>query len=30
MAVNYTAAVEVTGEGRNGGTARSTDGLLVH
>lgn len=29
MAVNYTAAVEVT-EGRNGGTARSTDGLLVH
>jgi hypothetical protein len=22
MAVNYTAGVEVTGEGRNGGTAR--------
>lgn len=30
MAVNYTATVEVTGEGRNGGTARSTDGLLEH
>ncbi|MEY9932682.1 organic hydroperoxide reductase OsmC/OhrA [Catenulispora sp. GP43] len=30
MAVTYTATVEVTGEGRNGGTARSSDGLLEH
>jgi lipoyl-dependent peroxiredoxin len=30
MAVTYTATVEVTGEGRNGGTARSADGLLEH
>ncbi|MFD8594431.1 organic hydroperoxide resistance protein [Kitasatospora sp. NPDC059646] len=30
MAVTYTAAVHVTGEGRNGGTARSDDGLLDH
>ncbi|MGW4774524.1 organic hydroperoxide resistance protein [Nocardia sp. NPDC004278] len=30
MAINYTATVEVTGEGRNGGTVRSTDGLLEH
>ncbi|MFF7454644.1 organic hydroperoxide resistance protein [Kitasatospora sp. NPDC008115] len=30
MAVNYTATVEATGEGRNGGTVRSTDGLLRH
>ncbi|MFJ9844087.1 osmotically inducible protein OsmC [Kitasatospora sp. NPDC101155] len=30
MPVNYTATVEVAGEGRNGGTARSTDGLLEH
>ena len=29
MAVIYTATVEVTGEGRDGGTARSVDGLLV-
>lgn len=26
MAANYTETVEVTGEGRNGGTARSDDG----
>ncbi|MFJ7909140.1 organic hydroperoxide resistance protein [Kitasatospora sp. NPDC096204] len=30
MSVSYTATVEVTGEGRNGGTVRSTDGLLDH
>ncbi|MET9149115.1 MULTISPECIES: Ohr family peroxiredoxin [unclassified Streptomyces] len=30
MAVTYTARVDVTGEGRNGGTARSEDGLLEH
>nr|BFD87753.1 organic hydroperoxide resistance protein [Streptomyces sp. Xyl84] len=30
MAVTYTARVDVTGEGRNGGTARSADGLLEH
>ncbi|GAA4836622.1 organic hydroperoxide resistance protein [Kitasatospora terrestris] len=30
MAVTYTATVDVTGEGRNGGTARSSDGLLDH
>ncbi|MET9144893.1 osmotically inducible protein OsmC [Streptomyces sp. NPDC004042] len=30
MAVTYTARVAVTGEGRNGGTARSEDGLLEH
>ncbi|MFH8224151.1 organic hydroperoxide resistance protein [Streptomyces sp. NPDC018057] len=28
--VTYTARVDVTGEGRNGGTARSEDGLLEH
>ncbi|EYT81802.1 organic hydroperoxide resistance protein [Streptomyces sp. Tu 6176] len=28
--VTYTARVAVTGEGRNGGTARSEDGLLEH
>jgi Ohr subfamily peroxiredoxin len=30
MTVSYTATVDVTGEGRNGGTARSDDGLLEH
>ncbi|MGW3074714.1 MULTISPECIES: organic hydroperoxide resistance protein [unclassified Kitasatospora] len=30
MSVSYTATIEVTGEGRNGGTVRSTDGLLDH
>ncbi|MFE1310613.1 organic hydroperoxide resistance protein [Streptomyces sp. NPDC058755] len=30
MAVSYTAVVNVTGEGRNGGTVRSQDGLLDH
>ncbi|MFH8769744.1 organic hydroperoxide resistance protein [Streptomyces sp. NPDC017958] len=30
MAVSYTAVVNVTGEGRNGGTVRSQDGLLGH
>lgn len=30
MAVEYTATVDVTGEGRNGGVARSSDGLLEH
>ena len=30
MATSYTAVVDVTGEGRNGGTARSSDGLLEH
>ncbi|MFF4486366.1 Ohr family peroxiredoxin [Streptomyces sp. NPDC001544] len=28
MAVTYTAVVEVSGEGRNGGHVRSSDGLL--
>ncbi|MFI0901164.1 Ohr family peroxiredoxin [Streptomyces sp. NPDC020983] len=28
MAVSYTAVVDVDGEGRNGGRARSSDGLL--
>ncbi|MET8809085.1 osmotically inducible protein OsmC [Streptomyces sp. NPDC004546] len=28
MAVSYTAAVNVDGEGRNGGHVRSSDGLL--
>ncbi|MER7949701.1 Ohr family peroxiredoxin [Streptomyces sp. NPDC096079] len=28
MAVTYTAVVDVDGEGRNGGRARSSDGLL--
>ncbi|MFB7600190.1 organic hydroperoxide resistance protein [Streptomyces sp. NPDC056160] len=30
MAVTYTARVDAIGEGRNGGTARSADGLLEH
>jgi Ohr subfamily peroxiredoxin len=30
MSVTYTATVDVNGEGRNGGTARSDDGLLDH
>ncbi|MFJ9865936.1 organic hydroperoxide resistance protein [Streptomyces sp. NPDC101165] len=30
MALSYTAVVNVTGEGRNGGTVRSQDGLLDH
>ncbi|MFJ4468086.1 Ohr family peroxiredoxin [Streptomyces sp. NPDC089424] len=30
MPVSYTGTVDVIGEGRNGGTARSTDGLLEH
>jgi Ohr subfamily peroxiredoxin len=30
MATSYTATVDVTGEGRNGGTVRSSDGLLEH
>ncbi|MFE7562822.1 Ohr family peroxiredoxin [Kitasatospora sp. NPDC057500] len=30
MAGHYTATVEVTGEGRDGGTVRSADGLLRH
>lgn len=30
MAFSYTATVEVIGEGRNGGTVRSVDGLLEH
>lgn len=30
MSTSYTAVVDVTGEGRNGGTARSADGLLEH
>lgn len=28
MTVTYTARVNVTGEGRNGGTVRSDDGLI--
>jgi Ohr subfamily peroxiredoxin len=30
MSTGYTAVVDVTGEGRNGGTARSADGVLEH
>lgn len=30
MSASYTATVDVIGEGRNGGTARSSDGLLEH
>ncbi|MFJ9690855.1 organic hydroperoxide resistance protein [Kitasatospora sp. NPDC101183] len=30
MSTSYTATVEATGEGRNGGTVRSADGLLDH
>lgn len=30
MSVSYTAAVDVTGEGRNSGTVHSSDGLLEH
>ncbi|MFI9613476.1 organic hydroperoxide resistance protein [Streptomyces sp. NPDC052023] len=30
MSVSYTGTVDVIGEGRNGGTVRSTDGLLQH
>ena len=30
MPVSYTAIVDVTGEGRNGGNVHSSDGLLEH
>ena len=30
MPASYTAVVDVTGEGRNGGTVRSVDGQLEH